>query len=93
MKYYILSFGFLALAACEASTKPPVPERAPPPDTCNAAEHEGLIGQDVTVLEQNLLLGPVRIIRPGQLITQDYLPERVNFNVNAADKVTSVRCG
>lgn len=96
MKRFVFVSSFLALAACEA---PPVsaPLIAPIPpvaqDTCSAAQYAGLIGQDATALERILLIGQVRVIRPNQPVTADFRPDRINFDINAANQITSIRCG
>ncbi|MEN8919220.1 MAG: I78 family peptidase inhibitor [Octadecabacter sp.] len=82
------------LAACEAASPPPPanPMPAPAEDTCNASAYSNLIGQDVTALERVMLLGQVRVIRPGQAVTMDYRPNRINFNVGEGNRITSIHC-
>lgn len=60
------------------------------PDTCMLAEFEGLIGQslEAVTVPQN-----ARIIRPGTIVTQDYVAERVNFHVDQDGRITKVMCG
>ena len=82
------------LAACEAVSPPPPADPMPTPaeDTCNASAYSNLIGQDVTALERVMLLGQVRVIRPGQAVTMDYRPNRINFNVGEDNWITSIHC-
>ncbi len=61
-------------------------------DSCNANRYRELIGQDVTALERILLLGQVRIIRPGQPVTADLRPERINFNIGPDERIGSISC-
>ncbi|MEL6838134.1 MAG: I78 family peptidase inhibitor [Pseudomonadota bacterium] len=84
-----LSF-LLLLAACS-----PAPTPLPPTleDTCGARDYANLIGQDVTSLEKVLILGPVRVIRPGDMVTMDFLPDRINFGIDRDEKVIEVSCG
>ncbi|HYZ49026.1 MAG TPA: I78 family peptidase inhibitor, partial [Sphingomonas sp.] len=35
----------------------------------------------------------VRVIRPGQMVSMDYVPDRLNLELDAQDKVVSARCG
>ena len=35
----------------------------------------------------------VRVIHPGQAVTMDFRPDRVNIHVNERNAVTSVTCG
>ncbi|MEL6683527.1 MAG: I78 family peptidase inhibitor [Pseudomonadota bacterium] len=80
----------LLLAAC-APVAPPLPPTLE--DTCGAGDYAGLIGQDATQLEKVLVLGPVRVIRPGDAVTMDFIPERINFGINADDTIIEVSCG
>lgn len=89
MKYMI---PLLILAACAApKVEDPLPVGLD--DTCRAAAQSSLIGQDVTSLERVLLLGQVRVIRPGTVVTQDYRPERINFVIDSDDVITQITCG
>lgn len=78
------------LAGCSVA-EPPVPPQAN--DTCGAGAFTALIGQDATVLETVLLLGPVRVIRPGDAVTMDYLRQRVNFVIAENETIQRVDCG
>ncbi|MDA9207746.1 I78 family peptidase inhibitor [Octadecabacter sp.] len=97
MKNFILVLPFLMLAACDVPpTSPPPPANPIPPagqDTCNAVQYADLVGQDATALERILIMGQVRVIRPGQPVTLDFRPNRINFNINAKNEVASIRCG
>ncbi|GGL62889.1 I78 family peptidase inhibitor [Wenxinia marina] len=70
---------------------PAVPAAAD--DTCGAAGRGALIGRDVTALERVLILGPVRLIRPGDAITEDFRPARINFEIDGAERIARIRCG
>ncbi|MDX8346690.1 I78 family peptidase inhibitor [Cognatiyoonia sp. IB215446] len=80
----------LLLAACAPASEPLPPTLE---DTCGAREYGDLIGQDVTALERVLILGPVRVIRPGDMVTMEFLPDRVNFGISEDEKVIEVSCG
>ena len=93
MKYLI---PLLLLSACAATDVTRVAESPVPKgidDTCRAASVDGLIGQDATALERVLLLVPMRMIRPGIVVTQDYNPERINFHINAENTLRRISCG
>jgi hypothetical protein len=80
----------VALAGCT------VPPPALPPqleDTCGTADFAGLIGQDATALETTLHLGMVRVIQPGDMVTQDFRPSRINFMIDANDMIQTINCG
>jgi hypothetical protein len=83
----------IALAAC---TNLPTDGPAVPPaakDTCGAARQSALIGQDATALERVMLLGQVRVIRPGMAVTMDFRAERINFVVSETGRIGRIYCG
>lgn len=63
------------------------------PDACGAGSLQDLVGQDAAVLQTMKFEGPLRIIRPGQAVTMDYNPERLNIDLVGADVISIVRCG
>ncbi len=79
------------ITACTATVAPPVPPTLE--DTCNAGQYGDLIGQDATALEKVLILGPVRVIRPGDAVTQDFRPNRINFGIDAENRISDISCG
>lgn len=82
------------LAACASAPQPPEPPRSPArPDTCGAARYENLIGQDATALERVLIMGQVRVIRPGMAVTKDYRPARINFDIGTDNRILRINCG
>ncbi|MDR9426906.1 MAG: I78 family peptidase inhibitor [Salibaculum sp.] len=77
-----------------APSDTPQPEVPPESaDSCGARAHAGLIGQDATALERVLIMGPVRVIRPGTAVTMDHRPDRINFMVSEAERITRIYCG
>ena len=83
----------LWVTACSTAPSPPVAIAQSVPDTCNATRYGDIIGQDATALEKVLLLGMVRVIRPGDLVTQDFRPDRINFRIGADNRINDVSCG
>lgn len=77
-------------AACSTTPLSLPPETK---DTCNAGRYAELVGQDATALEKTLILGMVRIIRPGDFVTQDYRPERINFAIDQDERISRIFCG
>jgi hypothetical protein len=79
----------------------------PPPDTaspeeptadCDAAKAESLVGREASEAngtEAQRLTGAraVRWIRPGQAVTMDYSPSRLNIKVDASEKIEGFSCG
>lgn len=98
MKKLFLLIPFVFAAACDLAAVAPAPQPSGPglppmaQDTCNANQYGNLIGQDATALERVLILSQVRVIRPGQAVTMDFRPERINFNVSAGNRITSIHC-
>ena len=87
---------FAALAACGAPLVTPLEMNQVPvglDDTCEAAPLANLIGQDATALERTLRMGLVRVIRPGDMVTQDYRPERINFIIAPDNTIRQITCG
>ena len=77
----------VALAACE-----PVPAPGNP-DTCGASGLSELIGQDAEAVAAGLSGRPIRIIRPGDMVTMDFDPSRINVRLDENDRVDSIACG
>ncbi len=95
MRYLILP---LLLAACAPLPQPPGPVPAPAPASadpgrCGAAERQRLVGAPATALERELILGQVRVIRPNSMVTMDYREDRINFEIDALERIARVYCG
>lgn len=80
----------------------PGPEALPPAAeepamTCQADKGQWAIGQIadealVAKVKADTTSDRVRVIRPGMAVTMDYREDRVNLEVDADNRVTSVRC-
>lgn len=86
----------LLLAACAQTAQPP----ASPPSqgTCQAGPAQFAVGQVATptvVAEAQRRAGAqrARVLRPGQVVTMEFDAGRLNLDVDAANRVTRVRCG
>lgn len=77
-----------ALAACVM----PEPDD-PLADACGASALQGLVGQPAQVLAAMTFAQPLRVIRPGQPVTMDYSPARLNIEIDASEKISRVSCG
>lgn len=72
------------LAACQ-------PERSVTP-VCDPANHSALTGRNIG--EVNLPADqPHRIISPGNMVTQDFQPNRINIFVDEKGWIARVTCG
>lgn len=102
MRNWVL-IGFAALAGCAGESTPISSGAASGPvagayptgidNTCDGERYGTLVGQDATALERVLILGQVRVIRPGMVVAQDYRPERINFEIGPDGRVARIVCG
>lgn len=85
-----------ALVSCAGpgDTEPETPAAALPGagKTCPAAEYQWLVGEEFSAvsLPEDL---KVRVIRPGQAVTMDYMFERMNIHLDEDGVVLRVACG
>ena len=84
-------------AATEPAAPPPEATPAPPADpaadTCNMAQYATLVGKPSTDAGVPPASATVRIIKPGDQVTMDFLANRLNIEVGADGNITAVRCG
>ena len=87
------------LAAC---AQPPAFRPAPPPERpkaiCDEEPAQFALGRDQTAplveeVRQRSGAAIARVLRPGQVVTMEFNDQRVSVVVDAANKVTAVRCG
>ena len=89
----------LLLAACAAQQEPtPPPAQPAGPGACNAAPAQFAVGYaygEAIAEEVRRRSGArsVRTIRPGQIVTMEYVVDRATLDLDAAGRVTRVRCG
>lgn len=62
-------------------------------DLCGASGFQGLVGQSAEIARMLELDQPMRVIEPGMAVTMDYRPDRINFELDEADRIAVVRCG
>jgi hypothetical protein len=97
-QHYLSTFAsalFLAgtLAGCtQAET---TPQAKPALSACNPSEFASFIGQDESILYATTFSQGMafRVIKPGQPVTEDFSPSRVNFVLDAKGKISEVTCG
>lgn len=85
-----------SLPAC--APMPPVEPSPPYTGQCDAELARWAIGQAATsdVVERiriDTRSQVARVIRPGQAVTMDFSPARVNVHVNERNAITGVTCG
>jgi hypothetical protein len=83
----------LSLAGCATTAETPVPAPTEEEDACGASGLQDLVGEDVSVVAAMTFLAPMRIIRPGEAVTLDFNPARLNFELDAGDRIVRVYCG
>jgi hypothetical protein len=70
---------------------PPPAARAP--DSCHSEMFAGYEGRSGAALEGIVFSQPVRIIGPGDPVTEDYSPLRINFDLDATGTIVRIWCG
>lgn len=99
MSNRFLPLGLIALAACTTPPTPPPPvANAPISDQCNANAARGHVGKVATEATVNAARRDAgariaRTLKPGQMVTMEYIEGRLNIDVDAANVIIGVRCG
>ena len=92
----------LAALATGCAQEPQVPPAPPPPQltpaACDEAAAQFAVGQVASAalaeqVRQRAGAQRVRTVRPGDMITMEFDPGRLNLELDAAGKVARVRCG
>ena len=63
------------------------------PDTCQASQYQTAVGQNQSIVPTLGLTRPVRVVAPDDIVTQEYTPARINFEVNRSGQIRRVSCG
>lgn len=82
MRYLLL---LLLVAACA--------ETEPPPDACGASGLTHLVGRDMSALAAMTFPDTTRFISPGDAVTMDFNPERLNFDLAEDGTILRLWCG
>jgi len=82
----------LALASGPALADQPGPGDGAP-DACGAAAFTGLLGQPEAALADVVLPPRARVLHPGDVMTMDHNPERLNIDIGEDGAIASIRCG
>ena len=85
----------LGLAACTGL--PPEPGQPPGVgaalESCGGAGLAALVGQPARVLATMTFAPPVRFIRPGDAVTEDFSLQRLNIEIDLKEVISGVHCG
>ena len=84
------------VSAC--ATVPQPPPASAPSGSCNAAAAQFAVGRAhsealAEAVRQRSGAASARVLRPGQIVTMEFSPERINIDVDASGVVNRVRCG
>ena len=90
MKASAILAASILLSACVQDTAP-LPD--PPDASCAAERLQHLVGQPDSAFDPSGLDEPVRIIHPGDAVTMDFSPQRLNVEIDADGRISAIRCG
>jgi hypothetical protein len=88
MTRILATLGLPVLAAC-AAVQADEGELAP----CNAQHLAVLIGEPATKLNEVPLPERTRIVRPGEAVTMEHVPERLSVRLGPRGLIYEMRCG
>lgn len=90
----------LSLAACTTPPSPSAASPSPPAVTaeCQAEAAQGHVGKVATserieAARRDARANTARTLKPGQMVTMEYLAGRLNVDVDARNVIIGVRCG
>lgn len=63
------------------------------PDLCDAANYQQYVGQAGTIVPSLSITRPYRVIRHGDIFTQEYNAGRLNFWLTPSGSISRVVCG
>lgn len=92
------AFALFATILAGCAQPGPAPAPTPPGSTCTAEPAAFAVGRQATpalIEEARRRAGAsrTRVLRPGQVVTMEFDGSRLNLQVDAADRVLTVRCG
>ena len=105
MRAFLIALAAMTAAACSqpgppnapdetpaASAGPQTAEEATAQDTCGASRFQHLIGTPASEIDQSTLPEGARIITPETMVTQDFVPTRLNITAGTDGNVASLNC-
>jgi hypothetical protein len=82
----------LFLAACWSIPAPEPVFEGPDLAQCGADALQGLVGQPASVLQTMKFGQETRIIRPDMAVTMDFRADRLNIDIDRAERISRVYC-
>jgi hypothetical protein len=61
-------------------------------DLCHAADYQSLVGQNIAAVTLPADLNH-RVIKPGDVVTEEFNAERLNIHTDETGVITEVKCG
>lgn len=84
------------LSGCVGASGPSVPPPMPPAGllaTCGADKVLDLIGQPIAAFTAPAAAKTLRILRPGDPVTEDFSESRLNVILDDKDHISALSCG
>ena len=80
--------------AASAAPAPPATTaaEATAQDLCGAAAFRHLVGTAASAIDRSTLPAGARIVTPTTMVTQDFVPTRLNITTDASGNVSSLSC-
>ena len=86
-------------AEADRASAPPMSDPLPPTRrTCDADAAAGHVGSEATpevvsAAQRDAGASTARVLKPGQMVTMEYIEGRLNIDVGANNVITGIRCG
>ncbi|WPC06119.1 I78 family peptidase inhibitor [Pseudomonas benzenivorans] len=86
------------LGACSSTGTPGTAARNDGPTTCRAEAVPGMLGKPATAerverARDQTGARRVRVLAPGDAVTLDHDPQRLNIEIDEAETIQRIRCG
>ena len=89
----ILAATLMVLSGCAAGVPALPPGSATGLESCGGTPIALLTGQPVSALPLTGDWGTLRVIRPGDAVTEDFSLQRLNVYLDAHDRIDRLSCG
>ncbi|GIT92753.1 hypothetical protein JANAI62_30100 [Jannaschia pagri] len=83
---YLWVLAAMGLTACN------VTDEGDAPDACGASEYASLVGANIAAVSLPAEVND-RVIGPDTIVTQDYVPTRLNIRTDAQGVILALDCG
>ena len=83
----------LGPAACRSASEPPTKTNGGTVDTCGAVALQDLVGKDGKTLSAVVQRKGTRIFTHGAALTMDFIPDRLNVELDGSGTILRIFCG